>query len=223
VNDPLEARTVTPDQETVQQVNLGDSRADNERLTNAMKQLATTVGTHSDNRARLVGLLKSIGGHAWWAAAFAVSPLRWAIEVFVGHEEKILRAQADAEKVKAEAAKLRAQASVEAQLAVLKGQADATKTLAEADKLRAEAEKIRAEATALEAKAEAKAFEADRVQAKVGRADDMAVLLKMMGVQWTTEEENGVFKIIVVKDSVPDLTVDDEDDAPPTEALPPHK
>lgn len=228
MSDSLEARTVSTDQESVQQVNLGDGVGDNELLRKSLKQLADKVGTHADDKNTLLGLLKAVGSYLWWPAAFVVSPLKFAIEVFTGHEEKIIRAKADAKKVEAEAAKIQAQASVEAALLLLKGKADTQKIVAEADKISAEADKIaaeaervRAETANLFAEAATSNAEAERIQSNVGSADEIAKLLKMLGVQWTeTVNEKGILQIVVVKEDLPELPPCDDEDNPPKE-LPP--
>lgn len=222
MSDSLEARPTSTDQETVQQVCLGDGSSDNQLLTKSIKKLAEKVGSHTDDKSKILSLLKSVGGYIWWPAAIAVSPLKWAIEVFTGHEEKIIRAKADAKKVEAEADKIHAQASVEAELLLVKGKADAEKTRAEAEKLLAEADKVNAEAEGLRAQiaklvAEAakKNAEAAKIQDSVGQADELEKLLKILGVQWAgTVNEKGILQIIVVKEHMPELPPCDDDDLP---------
>lgn len=225
MSDSLEARSVSSDQETVQQVKLGDGAADNDLLSKSLKQLAERVGSHAEDKSKLASLLKSVAGYIWWPAACVVSPLVWAIKVFTGHEEKIIRAKADARKaeaeakrIEAEADKLKAQTTVEPALLLLKGNADAAKTLAEADKTKADAERTRAEIAMLLAQAAASHGKADAMQANVGQGDEIAKLLKMLGVQWAgTVSESGVLRIVVVKDNLPSLPEPDEEDEPPKE------
>jgi len=186
MSDAFEPKTPATGQETRQLVCLGDGQGDNAKLAAALEKISEKLNHEAPSEWRVTELLRQLLEVGWVPCQFVYSVLKEAINRFTGHEVKLIRAKAEADKLTAEAEAIRT-----------KSAADATATVAVAQ---ATAKKTEAEATAILAEAAMKQKEVEQLQAQIGNRDALLKKLLARGMDWqAVVDDDGKMRIVVIK------------------------